>query len=106
MRLREAAGTGTAGAERSVAGKRRNFVSADQITYVLIAFIVTGVAILLLLVGALLGRRGRGEARSARPADESAAPVAAAAPPPAACPTPRACRWGPTAPLCTGAHDR
>jgi diguanylate cyclase (GGDEF)-like protein len=80
VRLREAAGTGTAGAERSVAGKRRNLVSADQITYVLIALIVTGVAILLLLVGALLGRRASGAARSARPAgDESAAPAATAA---------------------------
>jgi diguanylate cyclase (GGDEF)-like protein len=79
VRLREAAGTGTAGAERSAAGKRRNLVSADQLTYVLIAFIVTGVAILLLLGGALLGRRGRGEARSARPAGEERAAAATAA---------------------------
>jgi len=57
-------------------------VSQDQITYVLIALIVTGIAILLLLVGAFLARRGRGEPRvAARPvAVETAAlpPVAPA----------------------------
>ena len=51
-------------------------MSPDQLTYVLIALIVTGVAILLLLSGALLARRGRAEQR--RPA-----PAAVVAPQPA-----------------------
>ena len=58
-------------------------MSQDQITYVLIALIVTGIAILLLLVGAFLARRGRGEPRAAaRPtAVETAVPLSAAPPP-------------------------
>ena len=65
-------------------------MSPDQITYVLIALIVTGTAILLLLAGAFLARRGRGEPRSAaRPAPlETAAPVPAA--PAAVAPAPAA----------------
>jgi diguanylate cyclase (GGDEF)-like protein len=43
-------------------------VSSDQITYVLVAFIVTGVAILLLLAGAFVARRGRGSEGHAMPA--------------------------------------
>jgi diguanylate cyclase (GGDEF)-like protein len=77
-------------------------VSPDQITYVLIAFIVTGIAILLLVVGALLARRGRGEPRSvARPAaaEIAAAPVAPAVLAPAAVvPAPAAAPAPPTAP--------
>ena len=58
-------------------------MSPDQLTYVLVALIVTGVAILLLLVGALVARRGRGEERpAARPTE----PVASLAPHDAAIP--------------------
>jgi diguanylate cyclase (GGDEF)-like protein len=53
-------------------------VSSDQVTYVLVALIVTGVAILLLLAGALFARRGRTEARPLAPA--ASEPVAAPAP--------------------------
>ncbi len=60
-------------------------MSSDQITYVLVALIVTGVAILLLLAGALVARRGRGGAAQPPPAQELAAPAtfgaAPAAPP-------------------------
>lgn len=42
-------------------------MSPDQITYVLVALIVTGVAILLLLVGALISRRGRDGQRPPAP---------------------------------------
>jgi len=77
-------------------------VSPDQITYVLIAFIVTGIAILLLVVGALLARRGRGEPRSvARPTagEIAAAPLAPAVPAPAAVvPAPAAASAPPAAP--------
>jgi len=61
-------------------------VSSDQITYVLVALIVTGVAILLLLAGALIARRGRNGRRQAAPAAPAAAPTptVAAAPAPAA----------------------
>jgi len=55
-------------------------VSSDQLTYVLIALIVTGVAILLLFAGALAARRSRGAQRSAAPA--GAVRDAATAPPP------------------------
>jgi diguanylate cyclase (GGDEF)-like protein len=58
-------------------------VSSDQLTYVLIALIVTGIAILLLLVGALAARRGRGEPRPVAPAARDAAfPEPALAAPP------------------------
>jgi diguanylate cyclase (GGDEF)-like protein len=57
-------------------------VSSDQITYVLVALIVAGVAILLLLVGALVARRGRRTQAQGHPA-----PIEAGAPPaPAAAP--------------------
>ena len=63
-------------------------MSSDQITYVLVALIVTGVAILLLLAGALVARRGRNGGRQAAPAVPAAEPVPAAfvAPVPAAAP--------------------
>ena len=57
-------------------------MSSDQITYVLVAFIVTGLAILLLLVGALVARRGRNGGRHAATA------VAAVEPPPPPAPAP------------------
>jgi diguanylate cyclase (GGDEF)-like protein len=60
-------------------------VSSDQLSYVLVALIVTGVAILLLLAGALIARRGRGGRRDAAPVAAAAA-AAAAEPPPAAIP--------------------
>jgi len=71
-------------------------VSSDQITYVLVALIVTGVAILLLLVGALIARRGRDGRRPSAtapaaepyPALPASAPVAVA--PPVAAATPPA----------------
>ncbi|MCU0477467.1 MAG: GGDEF domain-containing protein [Chloroflexi bacterium] len=50
-------------------------MSSDQITYVLVAFIVTGVAIFLLLAGALIARRGRGGAGQPPPAQDLAAPA-------------------------------
>jgi len=55
-------------------------VSSDQVSYVLVALIVTGVAILLLLAGALIARRGRSgrrDAPSVTPASETPAPIAA-----------------------------
>jgi diguanylate cyclase (GGDEF)-like protein len=60
-------------------------VSSDQLSYVLVALIVTGIAILLLLVGALIARRGRDGRRDAAPFAAAAA-TAAPAPPPAAIP--------------------
>jgi diguanylate cyclase (GGDEF)-like protein len=60
-------------------------VSSDQISYVLVALIVTGVAILLLLAGALIARRGRNGRRDAAPVAAAAA-TAAPEPPPAAIP--------------------
>ena len=71
-------------------------MSSDQITYVLVALIVTGVAILLLLVGALIARRGRDGRRPSAtapaaepyPALPASAPVAVA--PPVAAATPPA----------------
>ena len=59
-------------------------MSPDQITYVLVALIVTGVAILLLLAGALIARRGREGRRDSAPATPAAEPATAAAPYPAA----------------------
>jgi diguanylate cyclase (GGDEF)-like protein len=66
-------------------------VSSDQITYVLVAFIVTGVAILLLLAGTVIARRGRNGGRRAasepvpsEPVPAEPAPVAAWAPAPVA----------------------
>ncbi|HYN47433.1 MAG TPA: GGDEF domain-containing protein [Candidatus Nanopelagicales bacterium] len=63
-------------------------MSSDQITYVLVALIVTGVAILLLLAGPLVARRGRNGGRQAAPAAPAAEPVPAVlvAPAPAAAP--------------------
>jgi len=61
-------------------------VSSDQITYVLVALIVTGVAILLLLAGALIARRGRNGRRQA--ASVAPAPGPAMAPMPAPMPAP------------------
>ena len=66
-------------------------MSSDQITYVLVASIVTGVAILLLLAGALIARRGRNHGRLAAPIAPAAEPypaavMAPAAPAPAATP--------------------
>jgi len=58
-------------------------VSSDQITYVLVAFIVTGIAIFLLLVGALVARRGRDGGRHAATAAPASEPVPASAPVPA-----------------------
>jgi diguanylate cyclase (GGDEF)-like protein len=57
-------------------------VSSDQITYVLVALIVTGIATFLLLVGAVVARRRRDRGRRAGPAAAAAeqAPVVAAAP--------------------------
>ena len=72
-------------------------MSSDQITYVLVALIVTGVAILLLLAGALIARRGRNGARRAAPATPAAEPVRAAAPAPAASPVPVPAPTAPTA---------
>jgi diguanylate cyclase (GGDEF)-like protein len=64
-------------------------VSSDQITYVLVALIVTGVAIILLLAGAILARRGRGAAGQAASDTEGAGPPPApAAYPPTAAPAP------------------
>ena len=64
-------------------------MSSDQITYVLVALIVTGVAIILLLAGAILARRGRGGAGQAASDIEAAAPAPApVAYPPTAAPTP------------------
>ncbi len=60
-------------------------MSSDQISYVLVALIVTGVAILLLLAGALIARRGRDGRRDAAPVAAAAA-VAAPEPPPVAIP--------------------
>lgn len=45
-------------------------MSSDQLTYVLIALIVTGIAVLLLLGGALAARRGRGAQAAAPPPPE------------------------------------
>ncbi len=53
-------------------------MSSDQITYVLVALIVTGVAILLLLAGALIARRGRDRGRHAALAPSAAEPAPAA----------------------------
>ncbi len=53
-------------------------MSSDQITYVLVALTVAGVAILVLLVGALLARRGRDGGRQAPLAPPVAEPVPAA----------------------------
>jgi len=61
-------------------------VSSDQLSYVLVALIVTGVAILLLLVGALIARRGRDGRRDAAPVAAAAATAAPEPPPPAAIP--------------------
>jgi diguanylate cyclase (GGDEF)-like protein len=47
-------------------------VSSDQLTYVLVALVVTGVAILLLLIGALVARRGRNGATEPEPASRGA----------------------------------
>ncbi len=59
-------------------------MSSDQLTYVLVALIVTGVAILLLLAGALFARRGRsGTAEPSRAPDlppPDIAPAAAVVP--------------------------
>jgi diguanylate cyclase (GGDEF)-like protein len=87
-------------------------VSSDQISYVLVALIVTGVAILLLLAGALIARRGRDGRRDAGPVATAAAaaapepapvaiPVAAPAPaPPVVAPLPPAVvEPGPEAPV-------
>jgi diguanylate cyclase (GGDEF)-like protein len=70
-------------------------VSSDQITYVLVALVVTGVAILLLLAGALFARRGRtGDGRAVPAAGPDLAvstplpPVPAAEPHAAAPPPP------------------
>ncbi|HSW42055.1 MAG TPA: hypothetical protein VLM76_06065, partial [Patescibacteria group bacterium] len=60
-------------------------MSPDQITYVLVALIVTGVAILLLLVGAMIARRGRDGQRPPAPIPAPVEPVAAA---PALAPAP------------------
>ena len=59
-------------------------MSSDQITYVLVALIVTGVAILLLLAGAVIARRGRNGGRRAasEPVPAGPAPVAAWVPAP------------------------
>jgi diguanylate cyclase (GGDEF)-like protein len=62
-------------------------VSSDQLSYVLVALIVTGVAILLLLAGALIARRGRGGRRDAAPVAAAAA-TAMPEQPPAAIPVP------------------
>jgi diguanylate cyclase (GGDEF)-like protein len=61
-------------------------VSSDQITYVLVALIVTGVAILLLLAGAVIARRRRNGGRHAasEPVPAEPAPVVAWAPAPVA----------------------
>lgn len=53
-------------------------MSSDQIMYVLVALIVTGVAILLLLAGALIARRGRDRGRQAALAPSAAEPAPAA----------------------------
>ena len=58
-------------------------MTSDQITYVLVALIVTGVAILLLLAGAFIARRGRVDA-----AHGAGAGQAAVAPTPAPAPAP------------------
>ncbi len=81
-------------------------MSSDQITYVLVALIVTGVAILLLLAGALFARRGRsGGAQPAHapelvaPAPPVPAPYAPAPVTPAVVPAPVAAPAVATAPL-------
>jgi diguanylate cyclase (GGDEF)-like protein len=88
-------------------------VSSDQISYVLVALIVTGVAILLLLAGALIARRGRDSRRDAAPVAAAAATAAPeplppaipdvapapAAPPVVAPPPPAALERGPEAPV-------
>ena len=93
-------------------------MSSDQISYVLVALIVTGVAILLLLAGALIARRGRDGRRDAAPVAAAAATAAPEPPPaaiPVAAPTPAAppvvaplppavLAPGPEAPV-THAHD-
>ncbi len=61
-------------------------MSSDQITYVLVALVVTGVAILLLLAGALAARRGRTGDSRAVPATGPDLQVAAPPPPPAPAP--------------------
>ncbi len=74
-------------------------MSSDQITYVLVALVVTGVAILLLLAGALLARRGRTAAGAAVPA---AGPDLAVSAPPPVVPAPallQATPWAAPAPL-------
>ncbi|MDA8237143.1 MAG: GGDEF domain-containing protein [Chloroflexi bacterium] len=86
-------------------------MSSDQITYVLVALLVTGVAILLLLAGVLLARRGRGARPAAwtAPAEAAAvaAPVAVAGPPaavevrPASLPAPAALDAAPSGPAAT-----
>jgi diguanylate cyclase (GGDEF)-like protein len=65
-------------------------VSSDQVSAVLIAFIVTGIAILILLAGALLTRRGRTPEREAPLAAAASEPIPApaVAPVPWAVPTP------------------
>ena len=60
-------------------------MSSDQISYVLVALIVTGVAILLLLAGALIARRSRDGHRDAAPVAVAAA-TPAPQPPPATIP--------------------
>ncbi|MFH0751013.1 MAG: diguanylate cyclase [Chloroflexota bacterium] len=57
-------------------------MSSEQITYVLVALIVTGIAILLLLTGALIARRGRNGGRGATPAEPVAPAVPASGPAP------------------------
>jgi diguanylate cyclase (GGDEF)-like protein len=57
-------------------------VSPDQLTYVLVALVVTGVAILLLLAGVLLARRGGRADRPATPNVMSAVPPAFVRPTP------------------------
>lgn len=54
-------------------------MSSDQITYVLVALIVTGVAIFLLLAGAVIARRRRNGGRHAAPEPVPAEPVPVAA---------------------------
>ncbi len=55
-------------------------MSSDQVTYVLFALIVTGIAILLLLAGAFIARGDRDGRRQAAPAAPAAEPVLVAAP--------------------------
>lgn len=65
-------------------------MSSDQITYVLVALIVAGGAILLLLAGTLIARRGRDHGRQAAPTAPAAEPTAPAAEPSPAEPVPAA----------------